>query len=274
VRQYRYGKTAGRRGAAPKANRKSITDQPRALPAGTRTGNSNLGSPGTPALNNLLSAESGGPMLVAAPCQPGPDSVSCMCRGVIFGSGDSWAAAVAFMRGEDKGNGSNLPGERKRLLVPPGPGRAGQQRSSDRVLTVGADVAGLHAAPLAGPERQPGAVSVGSCHLLGMDHHLLLGSRRDGLSDRRCRRPRLEPGRRLPSACRRSWPGGEPRELQMVRRRSTVRFRKGAPGQKPDSIVQHAVVGTTVGTNGKPLNGGVISRLSLAHHAELARSRP
>ena len=30
MRQYRYGKTAGRRGAAPKANRRSITDQLRA----------------------------------------------------------------------------------------------------------------------------------------------------------------------------------------------------------------------------------------------------
>jgi len=36
----------------------------------------------------------------------------------------------------------------------------------------------------------------------------LLRSRRGGLGDRRCRRPRLEPDQRLPSACRRRWPGG------------------------------------------------------------------
>jgi hypothetical protein len=50
----------------------------------------------------------------------------------------------------------------------------------------------------------------------------------DGRSDRRRRRPGQEPDRRLP-ACGKCLLGSEPRKVWMVRRRSTVRFRKGAP---------------------------------------------
>jgi hypothetical protein len=65
---------------------------------------------------------------------------------------------------------------------------------------------------------------------MGMDPcRLLLGCRRDGLSGRRCRRPGQDSDQRLPAACGECLPGSEPREVWMVRRRSTVRFRKGAP---------------------------------------------
>jgi hypothetical protein len=47
----------------------------------------------------------------------------------------------------------------------------------------------------------------------------------------------------------------ERRAVLMVRRRSTVRFRKGAPDQRPDSIRIRMPVGTSVGTNGKPVSG-------------------
>jgi hypothetical protein len=43
----------------------------------------------------------------------------------------------------------------------------------------------------------------------------------------------------------------ERRAVLMVRRRSTVRFRKGAPVQRPSPIRIPNVVGTIVGTNGR-----------------------
>ena len=49
---------------------------------------------------------------------------------------------------------------------------------------------------------------------------------------------------RLPAACGKCLPGSEPTEVCMVRRRSTVRFRKGAPGyvhfsnMKPDTFLR------------------------------------
>jgi hypothetical protein len=89
-------------------------------------------------------------------------------------------------------------------------------------------VAGRHAAPEARLEWQTRRGR--ALRTLGMDPcQLLLGCRRDGLSDRRCRRPGQEPDRRLPAACGKCLLGSEPREVWMVRRRSTVRFRKGAP---------------------------------------------
>ena len=56
------------------------------------------------------------------------------------------------IRGADKGTGSNFlamgkPPAQRGLL---GPGQAGWERSSDRLLTVGVDAAGRHAAPRAG----------------------------------------------------------------------------------------------------------------------------
>jgi hypothetical protein len=89
-------------------------------------------------------------------------------------------------------------------------------------------VAGRHAAPEARLEWQTRRGR--ALRTLGMDPcQLLLGCRRDGLSDRRRRRPGQEPDRRLPAAYGKCLPGSEPREVWMVRRRSTVRFRKGAP---------------------------------------------
>ena len=88
---------------------------------------------------------------------------------------------------------------------------------------------GRHAAPEARLEWQSRRGR--APRTLGMDPcQLLLGCRRDGLSDRGCRRPGQEPDRRLSAACGKCLPGSEPREVWMVRRRSTVRFRKGAPG--------------------------------------------
>jgi len=101
VRQYGHGNTAGRRSPAPKANRRSITDQLRAalhtLPPGVRTGNSNPGSPGTSAMNALLSAmpgvsrglswgtrtwsgavgQPGAPQLTASPSWPANAGITC-----------------------------------------------------------------------------------------------------------------------------------------------------------------------------------------------------
>ena len=80
-----------------------------------------------------------------------------------------------------------------------------------------------------GLNGRPGAG--GSCRWLGMDlHRLLLCCGRDGLGNRRRRRPGRELDRRLLAACGKCLPGSEPTEVCMVRRRSTVRFRKGAPG--------------------------------------------
>ena len=73
-------------------------------------------------------------------------------------------------------------------------------RSTDRPLTVGVDVDGQHAAPEARLEWQTRHGR--TLRTLGMDPcQLLLGCRRDGLGDRRRRRPGQEPDRRLPAAC-------------------------------------------------------------------------
>jgi hypothetical protein len=116
---------------------------------------------------------------------------------------------------------------RKRLLsVVFGSWAGGIGRSSDRPLTVGVDVAGRHAAPEARLEWQTRRGR--ALRTLGMDPcQLLLGCRR---WPERSQMPQAgqEPDRRLPAACGKCLPGSEPREVWMVRRRSTVRFRKGA----------------------------------------------
>jgi hypothetical protein len=81
-------------------------------------------------------------------------------------------------------------------------------------------------------------------------HRLLLRCGRERLSGRRCRRPGQEPDQRLPAACGKRTPGSEPGRFQMVRRRSTVRFRKGAPGQRQDSKDPNKLVGPRVGPTG------------------------
>jgi hypothetical protein len=104
-----------------------------------------------------------------------PDSVSCMLCGVIFG----WAKCpglptVTSCEMKTRALVQFLPAGRKRLFSAAfGPWTSRMQRSSDRVLTAGADVAGRYAAPRAGPERQPGAAGVGPCRSLGMDPHQL-----------------------------------------------------------------------------------------------------
>jgi hypothetical protein len=44
----------------------------------------------------------------------------------------------------------------------------------------------------------------------------------------------------------------ERRLIAMIRRRSTVRFRKGAPGQRAIVSFSNGLVGTVVGTIGSP----------------------
>ena len=119
---------------------------------------------------------------------------------------------VAFMRGADKGTGSNFSWSWGNACSAwsSGPGRAGWERSSDRPLTVGVDVGGRHAAPEARLEWQ--TMRGRALRGLGMDPcQLLPGCRRDGLSDRRRRRRGQEPDRRLPQpagrACRAVNPG-------------------------------------------------------------------
>jgi hypothetical protein len=92
-------------------------------------------------------------------------------------------------------------------------------------------VAGRHAAPDTRLEWQTRRGR--ALRTLGMNPcQLLLGCRRDGLSDRQTPQAGQESDRRLPAACGRCLPGSEPREVWMVRRRSTVRFRKGALGHE------------------------------------------
>ncbi len=83
-----------------------------------------------------------------------------------------------------------------------------------------------------GLNGRPGAG--GGCRSLGRGPcQLLLRCRRDGPSGRRCRRPGQDPDQRLSAACGECLPGSEPRGVWMVRRRSPVRFRKGALAHKP-----------------------------------------
>ena len=94
------------------------------------------------------------------------------------------------LRDADKATGSNFPSHWGKACPAwsSGHGRAREERSSDRPLTVGVDVAGRHAASEARLEWQ--ARRGRALRTLGMDPcQLLLGCRRVGLSDRRCRRP-------------------------------------------------------------------------------------
>ena len=170
-------------------------------------------------------------MLPAALWRPGRLALCLyMFRGVILRSAGLQAAPGGFQRGADKAlvQLSWRWGNACSAWVS-GPWAGGIGRSTDRPLTVGVDVDGQHAAPEARLEWQTRHGR--TLRTLGMDPcQLLLGCRRDGLGDRRRRRPGQEPDRRLPAACGKRFPGSEPRKVSMVRRRSTVRFRKGAPG--------------------------------------------
>ena len=108
-------------------------------------------------VNTRYSADSDGPVLLATLWRLGrPDSVSCMLCGVIFG----WAKSpglptVTSCEMKTRALVQILPAGRKRLFsVAFGPGRAGVERSSDRLLTFGVNEAGRQAAPRAGPEWQ------------------------------------------------------------------------------------------------------------------------
>jgi len=114
-------------------------------------------------------------------------------------------------------------------------------RSSDRPLTVGVDVAGRHAAPRAGPEWH--ARRGRRLPLAGYGPVPTAAP----LQARWPERPQMpqagqDPDQRLSAACGECLPGSEPREVWMARRRSTVRFCKGAliwpwPGPSPDLLV-------------------------------------
>jgi hypothetical protein len=111
--------------------------------------------------------------------------------------------------------------------------RARFRRLLDRHLTVGPAVIGEYAAPRAGPERHAGLGEAAArwALILCLDAAWCSGSMAVSsvvlLATARARLALvLALGRRLQ--------GSEPGEVRMVRRRSTVRFRKGAP-QNPSS---------------------------------------
>jgi hypothetical protein len=83
-----------------------------------------------------------------------------------------------------------------------------------------------------------------------------LASRTDGLGGRRGRaRARRPPGTYPPcipsGRCISAGQGAGRRTMPMVRRRSTVRFRKGAPGQEQDSKDPNKLVGRTARGSGQ-----------------------
>jgi hypothetical protein len=94
-------------------------------------------------------------------------------------------------------------------------------RSSDRHLTVGLAVTGRHPAARTGPERNMPAPLTPPVTRAGP------GSRNRTFPSPRGRSQQQPASRMLLPGD--PTPGSEPTEVCMVRRRSTVRFRKGAP---------------------------------------------